>query len=729
MSRGRASLTAILAAAILSLGAAPQTWRYPDGRAAEGVSENVSITDTGYILLAPGSKEMLPGEKKVTAPTFLWSVAMDLRGTVYFGGGTDAQVLRLDKKGSPEPFFDVDDLGVRALAADVAGNLYVATFPNGRIYRVTPEGKPEVYFEPEERYVWALATDAFDRLFAASGERGVLYAVTGRGEGRKFFDSDEPHITALATDPTGRLLAGSSGRGLLYRLDNEGRAEVVLDSRLDEISAVSVASDGTVYAAALSEPPPPRPRRPGDRKDELTIEVTPAGSDGILEEAAEQKQRLVIDLADLMSPSAEGRTTLASQVYRVMPGRTPSVLWSSTSERAYSLALDPGGHLLIGTGPAGRVYRVEPDGSVTLVRQFQATHVTSMAAAPDGKSYVLTSNPGRAYVLDAAPASSGRYLSPVRDAVSIAAWGTLRWEADVPAGTKIEISARSGNSPVPDETWSGWSSVPPDPSGSPVKAPQARYIQWRADLSRLKTEATPVLKRVILTYLPENQQPVVRSVAVSEPGSPKPGASIPSQGSESAREASEPQKDSAAGPRPLWLSWTSSDPDGDPLRHTISVRRSDESAWKNLASDVAASPFAIDPNALPEGSYVARVEADDSEVNGTPRRMTAEGKSESFVIDRTPPVIEIDKSSDGSKAGAVAFTVRDSRTAVARAEFSAEPDGPWTIVMPRDGIADSPVEAFTVEIPTPEAHRRIFLRAVDTAGNQTTLEVNLSRPR
>jgi hypothetical protein len=461
--------------------------------------------------------------------------------------------------------------------------------------------------------------------------------------------------------------------------------------------------------------------------------VTFVGSDGILEEAAEQKQKFVIDLAELAFTSEDGRS-IASKVYRIVPGRTPSVLWSSASERVYSLALDPRGHLLIGTGPKGRVYRVEPDGSVTLVREFQATHVTSMASSPDGKSYVLTSNPGRAYVLDAAPASSGRYLSPVRDAVSIAAWGTMRWDADAPAGTKVEISARSGNSPVPDETWSGWSALP-DPSGSPVKAPQARYIQWRAELSRLKTEATPVLKRVVLTYLPENQRPVVRAVTISEPGAPKPGVSVPSQASDGARDAGASKspppdsgKDSPGGPRPLWLSWTSSDPDGDTLRHTISARRSDESAWRNLG-DVTASPFAVDPNTLPEGSYVARVEADDSEINGTARGLAAEGKTDSFVIDRTPPAIEVEKAPEGSKAGTVAFTVRDSRSPVARAEYATEPDGPFQVLMPRDGIADTPVEAFVLEVPTPEAHRRIFLRAVDTAGNQATLEINLSRTR
>ena len=187
MNRSRRLLVA--GVATLSIAAAPATWRHPEGRALDDTAENVSIADNGWVLLAPASRELIPGEDKVPSPPFLWSSAIDLKGTLFAGGGSDALVLRLDRKGKPEPLFENSSLGVRAVAADVAGNIYVATFPNGRVYRVDPDGKTDVYFEPQERYLWAMATDAFDRLYVATGERGIIYEVTGRGEGRVFFDS------------------------------------------------------------------------------------------------------------------------------------------------------------------------------------------------------------------------------------------------------------------------------------------------------------------------------------------------------------------------------------------------------------------------------------------------------------------------------------------------------------------------------------------------------------
>jgi sugar lactone lactonase YvrE len=689
------------------------------------------VAENGWLLLAPATKEVLPGEGKEPPLPLLWASVVDLKGTLFAAGGVGGDVYRIDRKGKTDDFFDGDALGVRALAADVAGNVFVATFPTGRVYRVDEDGKTEVYFEPEERYLWAMATDAFDRLYVATGERGIVYQVTGRGQGRPFFDSDDPHITALASDPSGRLIAGSSGRGLLYRLDNDGRGEVILDSHLEEISSVAVASDGTIYAAAISAPALPRPRRLGDRSDDLTIEVSPAGDDDLLEEASAPK-KVIIDLSDLL-PSAPESAPAASIVYKVLPGRTPVVLWSSATERAYSLALDARGHLLMGTGPMGRLYRVEPDGSTTMVRRFAASQITGLAAAPEGRTYVLTSNPGRAHALDGAPAPSGRFLSPVRDAGAVATWGTARWESDTPQGTKIDLSARSGNSPVPDATWSSWSNAYADPHGSPIQLPAARYIQWRADLSRLKTEATPVLKSVTVTYLPENLAPVVRNVVVGAQGAPKPQPSATAGGSRTppdiSKEISAPARETPARTRTFWVSWTATDGNNDTLRHSISLRRGDETEWRTIARGVKEAPFEIDPANVPEGRYVVRVEAGDEESNGEDRMLSGEARSEPFDIDKTPPRLEAARAEESQGMASFTLTARDATSPIESAEWSAIEDGPWKVLTPKDGICDTAVESFVIRLSSEDAKRRIFVRATDIAGNSATLEVTAIRPR
>ncbi len=513
--RRRAGLALIAAAC---LGAGPGTWRHPlPGELPGGETEDISLTSGGSILLAPGSEEILPGGKAWATPPFLWAIEAEAGESTYVGGGLGAQVIQIDGKGEIHTVFDSSGIGVRALSSDVAGNLLVATLPGGRLYKVAEGGAAEVIVEPEERYLWAMATDAFDRTYLATGERGIIYTVSGPGESSVFFDSDEPHITSLATDPTGRLLAGSSGRGLLYRIEPDGAASVILSSGLDEISSIAVASDGTVYAAAIRDPGPLRPSRRADGRSELTFEVSPE-NDEMLEEATEPRQKVVIDLTEFLPPREEQERVPVSRIYRISPGRTPTVVWSSHTEWTYVLSLDGRGHLLIGTGPSGRLYRVEPDGTATLVRRFPSAHVTAMAPGARGVTWVLTSSPGRVYKIGASPVESGRYLSPVHDAGNMAAWGTLRWDGDVPKGTRISFAARSGSTSVPDATWSPWSEPMTEPGASPVGLAQARYVQWRATLSRVRTEASPVLRQVSLSYLPENLSPAVSGVRISEPG-------------------------------------------------------------------------------------------------------------------------------------------------------------------------------------------------------------------
>ncbi len=708
-------------AAAACLGAGPGAWRHPQpGETPNGEAEDLSVSASGSILLAPASEELLPGSEGHAAPSFLWAVEPDVGDSTFVGGGLAAQVIRIDGKGEVHAVFETTGVGVRALSSDIAGNLLVATMPNGRLYRIAESGSPEVLAEPEERYLWAMATDAFDRTYLATGERGIIYTVSGPGEAGVFFDSDEPHITALATDPTGRLLAGSAGRGLLYRIDAGGAATVILGSGLDEISSIAVASDGTVYASAILDPGPYRPSRRTDGRSELTIELTPEDDEEVLEEAAEPRQKVVIDLAEFLPAREDQERRPVSKVYRVSPGRTPSIVWTSMTERAYALSLDARGHLLVGTGPSGRLYRVEPDGSATLVRRFPAAHVTSLASGSRGDTWVLTSNPGRVYRLGGATVESGKYLSPVHDAGNVAAWGTIRWDEDLPKGTRIALAARSGNTQVPDGTWTPWSDPISEPGGSALGLAPARYVQWRASLSRLRTETSPVLRQVSLTYLPENLAPLVSGVRVSEPGKKPALDKEPAQDPEEPRE---PVRGEEA--RWLWISWRSSDPDGDPLSHRISILRGEGSAWVLLAEGVKERRIALDPAGHPEGAYVAKIEADDVEVNGPARGITASARSAAFVIDNTPPRIEAAEPTYTESSLSLEFQGADDLSPLARAEWSKGPDGPWTILLPDDGIADSASEGFSLALPLEGLGREIRLRLTDAAGNAATRDIAL----
>ena len=82
-----------------------------------------------------------------------------------------------------------------------------------------------------------------------------------------------------------------------------------------------------------------------------------------------------------------------------------------------------------------------------------------------------TSNPGKVFRLSPTRADRGTYTSDVRDAQTVATWGAIKWEAQAPAGTRVEISTRSGNTRTPDETWSDWSPAYTNAGGQPDHQP------------------------------------------------------------------------------------------------------------------------------------------------------------------------------------------------------------------------------------------------------------------
>jgi VCBS repeat-containing protein len=88
--------------------------------------------------------------------------------------------------------------------------------------------------------------------------------------------------------------------------------------------------------------------------------------------------------------------------------------------------------------------------------------------------------------------SLGTFLSRVFDAGSAANWGGLSWTSTEPAGTSLALRVRTGNSPIPDGTWSSFASIA---NGGAIGA-STRYLQYEAQLSTTNANTTPVLQRV-----------------------------------------------------------------------------------------------------------------------------------------------------------------------------------------------------------------------------------------
>jgi sugar lactone lactonase YvrE len=705
----------------------------------KGDVEDLSIDSDGRVFLGPSTS--LVAE---TAAPFLWTVASGADGTFWAGTGNEGKVLKIAKDGKVATFFDATELEVHAIVPAPGNGLFVATSPDGKIYQVSADGTARTFFDPEDKYIWALALDRAGNLFAATGDKGVIYKITPDGKGARFYKTSSTNVVSLALSPSGDLLAGTESPGRVFRIDASGKAFVLLDSPFKEIHALRLDDDGTLYAAAVSG-------STGVTEDRsLTTPAPEAGRPPVPTVSAEITAISVVDTPPSQAPSpvisGASRRSNRGAVYRIRPNGLWDTYWETGEDSPYDLLLEPGGSLLVGTGPEGKIFRVSGDPArATLLSRATARQVTALLREPSGRIVGATSNPGKLFALSASPAAKGSYESDVRDAGTVASWGVIRWRATARAG-QVQLLTRSGNTATPDETWSAWSKPYSSADGEQIGSPNARYLQWRAVLTA-ESAPSPVLTSVTAAYLPRNLRPEVASITVHPAGTvfqrPFSSSELEIAGFEDntsdGRTPAQSQT-SASGPltpapplgRRIYqkglqtIVWKAEDSNGDRLQYDVSYRREGETAWKVLKRGMWDPIFVWDTTSVPDGTYMVRITASDAPSNAPATALAGDMESVSFDIDNTAPRVESLPATRTGTRSTIVFTVRDDQSAVQRVEYSLDASR-WRMVYPKDGIPDSRREEFEVVVDDSEGGRSVIIRATDAMNNVATAVATLQR--
>jgi hypothetical protein len=428
-----------------------------------------------------------------------------------------------------------------------------------------------------------------------------------------------------------------------------------------------------------------------------------------------------------------------SAVYRINPDNTVETLWISKEENVYDvLALER--QILFSTDNNGRIYGLAPDRRVTLVAQTNEGETTRLLPS-DHSVLAATSNMGRIFRLGETPGAGGSYEAPVHDSGTASRWGSLNWRTEVPAGCSVHFRTRSGNSAKPDRTWSDWSEPLTDPSGSRITSPNARYIQWKAELAGGASGVTPVLDSVTLAYLPQNSPPVVKSInviaqSVAASQTARAGASSPSSAysvtvsdtgdaTGSVPAGTPTQTLPRAASQQITVSWQAEDPDGDRLVYNVYFRGEDETQWKLLRGDTHDNSVTFDADVLADGKYFFRVVASDREAN--PPATAREGQlvSAPVMIDNTPPAVTIGVVRHSGGDAHIEFEAADAASPLRRCEYSLDAAS-WVPVAAADGVIDSLREKFVLDLTglAPGEHL-LVIRAADSAGNTGLAKVIL----
>ena len=697
-----------------------------------GVREGVAVTVQGGLRLAP---KLLPVASS-TEPYF-WCLTSDGADGVFAGSGDNGRVYHVAADGKCRLFAQTNALEVHALARASDGTIYAGTSPNGRVEKIGADGKPVLFFQADAKYILALllSPDGKTLYVAVGGPKAKVYAVPigVKGEAAVCYESDEGSVTTLAAAPDSTIYAGTAPNGLVLRVVGPmvTHPEIVYDATETAISGLAVDKNNVVYAA-----------------------TAPRG--------------LVY--------------RIAGGVARVLLDKAPAGLFSS-------LALAPDGMLYAASG--ANVVALNPE-AVDTVHTFAAPtdiQILHLFAGENGKLWAATGNIGGVYTLGNATdeTTQGEFTSAVYDAKARAAWGTVRFAADIPSGASVAVQTRTGDTAEPDSTWSAWSASYTLPNGEPVASPSARYLQYRAHLAG-GIGSVPTLHSMEVFYLPPNQTPQVTLQF------PRGGEVL--RGNKAVR-------------------WTAADPDRDTLSYEVQISGDNGKTWQIVRGDApkttpprpdpAKAPTVIiavppapaapqtsvqasdaeaktltaiqaelakhpemsaemrariladapaqlkaarppetppadapspnrdtslpfDTSRYPDGTYLLKVTATDKPANPN-GALSADAVTTAFKIVNRPPVLSL---SDKAKMVQPDKTVRvegvamHPLAAIRAVQFRVD-NGEWQAATANDGIFDSLLERFAfMTVPLTTGQHTIEVQAIDEAGNLTMQKVTVS---
>jgi len=708
---------ALLSFLTLTYGSTPKQKKFVSQDDFEsGELTSISIHPYGQITLAPRLDQIFKSELAA-----IWACVADGKGQMYVAGGNSGKVFRVTDNGQSVLVFEAPETQIYAMALDGKGNLYVGSSPQGKIYKI-PRGanlSPDaaVFFDPQELYIWSLALDARDNLYVATGEKGNIYKVTPGGTGTIFYQADDAHVRTIVFDRDGNLLAGTANKGLLLRIDSQSKSFVLFDSPIAEITDIVEDSDGNVYASAV-----------GKSRLQIGPQLT-ATADAVRTQENQDKQDTGADVDRVLQQTSAGAARVGRQtgeVYRIDRDGNVRTFQTLKSEGVLSLALSTNGEVLLGSGNEGRLYSMNRNGDMTLLATIDAMQITFLGESSGGHLLLASSSGGTLYRLNEELSQQGTFVSEVVDAGVSSTWGSTTWEVSMNNHSDVKVQTRSGNTSEPDKTWSEWSQPYTSSTGQMITSPAARFIQIKATLSGNGRNETPKLTHLAFSYLNRNTAPHIKQVRVHSPGDYYPESTGHTKEENAFRLQSEEgandykgnslgRKSNRKGLRSV--SWVVQDDNGDQMSYDAYYKGTDESEWKTLFAEYVGGVYSWDSELMPDGKYQIKLKAKDDLSNPPDRVLTAESVSQPFLVDNSGPRVSgITVKRDGSKA-VLSFSVEDALHQVKSVEFGVNATT-WRLVYPDDGICDSKVETFTIDL-SQYAGREIdvVVRTVDTIDN------------
>ncbi len=603
----------------------------------------------------------------------IFAMAIDSNGRLLAGvSGEDCRLVRFSR-GEAETIFEVNDVDyIFAIARDQAGNIYLGTGSEGKIYRLNPAGKKaEEVYDSQDKNILSLALGRDGFLYAGSDERGLVYKIDpDKQNGTVVYDSDQQEITSLLADGEGNLYAAAT--------------------------SARIVKSATKFARPVRAEPAGKPEAVSGHKQSQTnggsLTLTIANTNK-KDEAKKEKPK-----------SARGKSVgAASFVYKIDADGFVTDIFSKALV-LFWLGLERE-QLLVGTGNNAELFGINlaTEEVGILYQDKQASQITSVYTG-DKNTYLGTANPAKLIRLSADIASEGDFISDLIDAGQPAKWGKLQIDAEIPQGSKVLLSARSGNvKDVNDPTFSAWTKPVELTEPTDLKCPLGRFCQYKLILKASKERNGPVVRQVAVAYVIPNLAPRVKSVSVAR------------------LEAKE-----KAGK--FKIQYKASDKNQDKLIYRIEFRKLGRKGWIELKDELEKDNFEWDGRTVEDGRYEVRITASDEKSNTTMTKLSATRMSDPVVIDNTAPAIEKDSVKIKNGTAIIKLKVADELSMISKLVYTVDSNSDWIGTLPDDLIYDTTRENFVIVIEDMEAGEHVVaVKISDAVGNTfyKTFDINI----
>lgn len=576
----------------------------------------------------------------------------------------------------------------------------VATGNPGRIYRVDLKKFSAATVLPEK-----LADEA------ALASHGIAL----------FGEVRDRNVRRLAQLADGRIAAGSAPRGNLYAFPHDGGAPVILQENRDaEVTDLLAEPNGDLYAALTYS------------ANNGEFRITPPA-------AKKEKDAPETVLAFPPAERFSGRSALV----KLPAGGFPEILAARNRTAFYRLARH-GDQLVISGGEQGELLGYDLNERLSLTFAGSASsQLNGLAAVPGqpDRFLVLRNNAPGFALLDFAARTPRSAETRRIDLESPAQLGALQFNRLRHLDDRqlaVEIKTSNGSDEL--EGWTPWTPLVSAGDGWRAEGLRGRYLKLRLALPA-DSPADLQIDKASLYALPQNRRPQLQEFRLLPPNfglvpSPAPSPST-SMSLSQLMQAGGKDDDKHAGsflasqvvpmPGAQIAFWQISDPDGDNLLATFSLRRDGDTAWTDLAVNSAEPYVQFGISHLPEGVYFTRLVVSETEPRLPGDRLTTDYETDDLVIDHTPPaILEATARRDGDH---VTITVhgRDALSLLGGLEATFNNGAHAQTEQPLDGIRDGREETFVVEVPLPATAgaTSVEVGLYDAAGNTATRRIAL----